>query len=315
MNEQPIPTKLEIHYYLKDNAHAMDAFVYNECEREILILIKEFQSLIFLKDYTIDVEAISEGGIKSRIVLFLKDKQFVLFVLGLIGGVITTKINEDRELNFLEKEKLKLEILKLKKELNQDQANDTLHVSITDIINADAKIAKRKSNYYASLLKDERITKIGASILDAENQIIGEEKIVPRSQFREFVLNTDELESVIVEDAIIEIVSPVLKDRKIKWVGTFEGKNLSFNMEDFHFIKQILKEEVGFKRGTFIECVLEIKRKLNEIGEVKIAGYNVLVVIRSFDHSESFETPQGIEYKRNKENENLLGDDELFTNR
>ena len=202
-------------------------------------------------------------------------------------------------MNLLQKEKLKLEIQKLKKELNQNQANDTLHVSITDIINSDVKIVKRKSNYYASLLKDERITKISTSLLDSENQIIGEEKIVPRSQFREFVLNTDELEPILVEDAIIEIVSPVLKDRRIKWIGTYEGKNLSFNMEDLHFTKQILMEQVQFKRGTYIECVLEIKRKLNEIGEVKIDGYNVLVVIRSFDHSTSFETPQGIEYKKN----------------
>jgi hypothetical protein len=155
------------------------------------------------------------------------------------------------------------------------------------------------------LLKDERITKIGTSVLDSENQIIGEEKFVKRSQFREFVLNTDELESVIVEDAIIEIVSPVLKDRRIKWIGIYEGKNLSFKMEDLHFTKQILMEQVQFKRGTYIECVLEIKKKLNEIGEVKIDGYNVLVVIRSFDHSMSFETPQGIEYKKN----GMIGED------
>jgi hypothetical protein len=305
MSPTQIPTKLEIHYYLKDNVHSMDAFVYNECEHELLILFKEFQSLLSLKEYSIDVEAIAEGGIKSRIVLFIKDKQFVLFALGIIGGVITTKFNEDKELNLLEKEKLKLEIQKLKKELNQNQASDTLHVSITDIINSDIKIVKRKSNYYASLLKDERITKIGTSVLDSENQIIGEEKFVKRSQFREFVLNTDELESVIVEDAIIEIVSPVLKDRRIKWIGIYEGKNLSFKMEDLHFTKQILMEQVQFKRGTYIECVLEIKKKLNEIGEVKIDGYNVLVVIRSFDHSMSFETPQGIEYKKN----GMIGED------
>jgi len=172
-------------------------------------------------------------------------------------------------------------------------------------------LLKENRIYYASLLKDERITKISTSVLDSENQIIGEEKFVARSQFRKFILDTNELESIIVEDAVIEIVSPVLKDRRIKWIGTYEGKNLSFNMEDLHFTKQILMEKVGFKRGTFIECVLEIKRKLNEIGEVKIDGYNVLVVIRSFDHSESFETPQGIEYRANKILEEGRDDDQL----
>jgi len=311
MNTNQIPTKLEIHYYLKDDTHSMDAFVYNECEYEILILIKELQSLLSLKDYTIEVEAITEGGVKSRLIVFIKNKQLMGLVLGIIGTVMASKLLEDKEMKILEKEKIKLEIQKLKKDLNPSSSNDTLHIEISDIINSDIKIAKRKSNYYSSLLKDERITKISTSVLDSENQIIGEEKFVARSQFRKFILDTNELESIIVEDAVIEIVSPVLKDRRIKWIGTYEGKNLSFNMEDLHFTKQILMEKVGFKRGTFIECVLEIKRKLNEIGEVKIDGYNVLVVIRSFDHSESFETPQGIEYKANKILEEGRDDDQL----
>ena len=300
MNERPIPAKLEIHYYLKNDIHTMDAFVFNECEYELLILIKEFQSLLSLKNFTLDVEAISEGGVRSRLVLYFKDKQFVLLALGIIGGVLTTKLTEDRELNLLQKEKLKLEIQKLKNESNQDVSNDTIHVEITDIINSDIKIVKRKSNYYTSLLKDERIVQISTSVLDSEDQIIGDEYVVKRSQFKDFILTTDELESIYVEDAIIEIVSPVLKDKKISWKGIYEGKNLSFTMDDIYYIKQILTEKVGFRRGTSIECVLEIKRKLNEIGEVKIDGYNVLVVIKSFDHSEIFETPQGIEYREKR---------------
>jgi len=275
MNEKKIPIKLEIHYYLIDNIHAMDAFVYNECEHELLILIKELQSLLSLDNYTLDVEAISEGGIRSRLVLFIKDKQFILFALGLIGGVITTKLNEDRELNFLQKEKIKLEIKKLKKELNHDQPNDTINIEITDILNSDIKIVKRKSNYYSNLLKDSRIARVSTSLLDEENNIIGDEHIVERSQFKDYILDTDELESAIVEDAIIEIVSPVLKDNKIKWKGNYNGKRLSFTMDDFDFIRQILTEKVAFKKGTYIQCVLEIKRKLNELGELNIPVYSV----------------------------------------
>jgi len=146
MNANQIPTKLEIHYYLKDDTHSMDAFVYNECEYEILILIKELQSLLSLKDYTIEVEAITEGGVKSRLIVFIKNKQLMGLVLGIIGTVMASKLLEDKEMKILEKEKIKLEIQKLKKDLNPSSANDTLHIEISDIINSDIKIAKRKSN-------------------------------------------------------------------------------------------------------------------------------------------------------------------------
>lgn len=301
MNSQPIPTKLEIHYYLKDDIHTMDAFVYNECEYELLILIKELQSLLAIKNFTLDVEAIAEGGIKTRLILFISDNQFYLSLLTIIGGILTTKISDKSEIKLLEKEKLKLEIKILERQLQKDTSNNAIPLEMADVISSGLKIAKRKSNYYTNLLKDDRIAKISTSILDSDNQIIGEEHIVERSQFNDFILTTDEFDSIIVEDAIIEIVSPVLKDKKISWKGIYEGKPLSFVMDDIEYIQQVITEKVVFMRGTFIECVLETKRKLNEIGEIKVNGYNVLVVIKSFNHSNSFETPQGIGYKEKRE--------------
>lgn len=311
MNDVTLPEKLEIHYYLKDNEHVMNAFVFNECERELLTLIKELTSLLSLQDYSIDIEAISEGGVRDRILIILKNQHLVGFVLGIISTVITGKLADDSELKYLEKEKLKLEIQKLKKEQKVPQVSDTIIVKIADLINTHAKVAKRKSNFYANVLKDNRICQIGATVLDNSNRPIANEKIVKRKYFHDFVLDTNELAPVIIEDATIEILSPVFKNKKRKWIGTFEERSISFAMNDLYFIKQVLEEKVVFKTGTKINCVLRINKKLDEIGEVKISGYDIVVVLRCFDHSQDFETPQGLEYKRSHENRNLFNNDEL----
>ena len=62
---------------------------------------------------------------------------------------------------------------------------------------------------------------------------------------------------------------------------------------------------------TTIECVLNIHRKLDEIGEIVITGYSVETVILKVDGQISEETPQGKRYKYEKKQLESQGD--LFT--
>lgn len=58
MTEQA--NKLELHYYFRDNSHSMNAFVRNQCEKELLAIYKEAITL-FNIDIEIESEAFNEG--------------------------------------------------------------------------------------------------------------------------------------------------------------------------------------------------------------------------------------------------------------
>lgn len=56
--------RFEIHYYLANESHAMDAFVRNKCEAELLAILQEVCSILgaSIKVETIPLE---EGGLKE----------------------------------------------------------------------------------------------------------------------------------------------------------------------------------------------------------------------------------------------------------
>lgn len=56
-------SKLELHYFLQDNAHKMDAIVRNKCEHELLEIVKEITQSLGV-ELTIESEAFIEGGLK-----------------------------------------------------------------------------------------------------------------------------------------------------------------------------------------------------------------------------------------------------------
>jgi len=85
-------------------------------------------------------------------------------------------------------------------------------------------------------------------------------------------------EPIVDENAIIEIVSPILKKGNYKWRGIYKGVPLSFNMKSNEFKTLVQTGKVEFKNGSTINCVLEINRKMNSDGEEIITGYDIISV-------------------------------------
>ncbi len=56
--------KLELHYYLNNESHSMNAFIRNECEKEILIILKEIITNLNIL-IEIESEAYTEGGLRQ----------------------------------------------------------------------------------------------------------------------------------------------------------------------------------------------------------------------------------------------------------
>ena len=140
---------------------------------------------------------------------------------------------------------------------------------------------------------------------------ITDERIVLRNNFRNFIIHSHNLTPITIDDALVEIIAPVLKEGRYKWKGVYENEPISFSMNDKYFNLDVLNEVISFKHGTTIECVLLIHQKLDETGEIQITGHSVSTVIRKIDSGEELETLQGKKYKFNKKQVEAQAD--LFT--
>lgn len=302
-------TKLELHYFFKDDSHTMNAVIRNKCEFELLHLMNEIAD-IFDVHVIIETEAYGEGGLKEIWSFVGKNSNQITIVLLILTLALSRlPVESEDPLEPLKKEEIqlsieekKLKIQKLKQELKQEASVDIEEVidEVIDELNSHIKILKHKSNFYNNLVHYEKITKISAAMLDDNYRKIEKEKTVLRKDFNKFILKTDVLKPEVDDEAVVEIVAPVLKSGNYKWKGIYNKESISFYLKDKDFKTSVLKGGVHFKHGTFIKCVVEMDRKVSSIGEIIISGHSVTTVISKYDDVESIDTPQGKQYLRNK---------------
>lgn len=295
---------LQLHYYLSEYSHSMDAKIYNKVESELLKIFDEVAKVLDL-EISIEIQALEEGGIKA-IYKFLnkkKNKRKIViigtFFAGIIGAiisdVISDRIKSDPEMENLKKQKIELEIQKLKKELSSDKELDfpenkeeeivinkefvdSLAVYISEI----NKVKISKSKFYEFLLKEGKVEKISTQELDNNFKPKSIENFVPRKDFKLFVINQAEIDSEYKYDVELEIVSPVLKRSKLNWRAIYNGEQITFNLKDENFKNLITNKNLQFSNGTKIVCELETKRKMNDDGEILTAGrmvFNITKII------------------------------------
>ena len=301
---------LELHYWFEDESHSMNAFVQNKCEFEFLGIIKEI-ARSFNSEILIETEPLANGGLKSYFKLISKEEGrkatittavFVAFATAILITPITSSISkvtekliervfEDKELKILDKEKLKLEIEKLKEDIEKNK----------QLLNENNLIKKKKSNFYETLEKYPKVNKVSFNIENNSKNTIEEEKIVFRQNFKEYILVNDDLEPIEIDEAIIEIISPVLKKGNYKWMGIYNGESIHFNMKSNQFKTLVQTGEIKFVNGTSINCFLVIRKKIDNEGHEITVGYDVLRVNNYFENDNPIETPEGKHYRQKKE--------------
>lgn len=294
---------LELHYYLPDHKHSMNAVVRNKCEAELLGI---FMEAAYVLGIEVELESLAhaEGGLKDFWKALGKNSNQITILLVIItialSRIPTTNPEHETletELTKLSIDEKKLQIKKLRLELKDSEPGDKTTKSAVEILNKNPKIVVRRSNFYKQLSSYPKVQSIGISALNSSFMPTQEERNVNRKVFSKFILNTHTIKPFIIEDAIIEIISPVLKEGNFKWKGFYENEPLSFTLTDSDFKSQVLREDITFQHGTCIECVLQVNQKLDEVGEVVITGYSVSTVIRKFDDRQSIETDKGRNYK------------------
>lgn len=301
MDTTHIAKKLELHYFFEDRSHSMDAFVRNQCEAELLEIVKTVVSMAGL-DVDIESFAHAEGGLKD-LWSFLSKNHGQITILLLILTLISSRFPPvDKIQKDIQTRKMLLEIRKLENDLGltADQKIPNIE-KIVELAVSDLRIIKRKSNFYSHLLGCSKVSQLSWTRLNEQSDPVDSPKIVNRSDFKDFILTTDELEPVIDENATIEIIAPVLKAGKYKWRGIYKRDSIPFSMRDSSFKTEVLAGGVPFINGTCIDCILVIFRKIDECGIEQVSGYAVEVVTKIHDEKASVETPQGKQYKRKQE--------------
>lgn len=261
-----ITQKFELHYYLKDGSHAMNAFVRNKAEKDFLEVVKRIGELLD-SELKIETEAYQEGGLKELIVI----GGIVLgFLSPSINDIITHYATQDTQTEPLDK-KVKeatlknLELDSKKKELEiEEQINKKL----------DDKLTKKYiSNFYKRIDSYDKVEKIGYKSIEKD----GVEYIVERKDFKSFMLH-DDITISEDDDAMIEIISPVLKEGKYNWRGRYKNEKIDFSMADSKFKQEVIEGKHKFSNGSLINCHLEIKVTFDEFGDEKSRNYRVLQV-------------------------------------
>jgi hypothetical protein len=288
----------------------MDAVVRNENEKELLIIFKEVISSLGL-DIEIESEALAEGGLKNIWKFIGKNSGQLSLIVSVIALIISLVPDGSRELTKLQIESTKLdielkkqELRKLKEEVTSSDAIDSITGVVTqrviNILSEDYKILWHKSNFYRRTNFYLKVDKISTLQLNENNTPVGEEKTVVRNDFNKFIIRSNELPSTFDEEAVIDLISPVLKKGKFQWKGYYKGEIISFKMKDDIFKDSVLNSNVEFSNGVAIKCVLQQDRKIDEVGLIKITQNSVLTVIEVITNQTSEMTPQGEKYIRDK---------------
>lgn len=312
--------KIELHYWFENDSHTMNALTFNKCEKELIGIISEVAKT-FNISIDIEVEPLQEGGLRSWLNITTKkigDENYSqisvkkALIIGCVAALLTTPISstiseicthtinkrfEDEELKIIEKEnaqleneKLKLEIELLKKECNEEVSKMNQNV-----------IKAKRSNYYKSLNNDKKVVKISATIEDTNNQTIGETQTVHKHYFNNYIITNNDLESEVHENAIIELIAPILKRGKYKWLGVFNNEVITFEMRSKEFKTMVQTGQVEFKNGFFIDCLLQINKKMDSEGLEKISSYKVKRINEYTVSDKPIETPEGKSYRKKKE--------------
>ncbi|EJY1910295.1 hypothetical protein OFV21_001629, partial [Campylobacter jejuni] len=218
----------------------------------------------------LESQAREEGGLKENIIICLIGSALCYFAPA-VNNILTFYLTEQ---NKLQNADLKLKDLELKlKELDlklkeEELKNKKTQNEYIKKIEENHKIYRLLSNFYKKVENYEKIKKIGYQFNNSN------ELIIEREQFKSFIIEENK-DIETIEEAEIEIISPVLKEGKYKWRGIYNGEKIDFSMGDSGFKNAVIRQEYNFINGTTINCQLEISKTFDDYGEEIKTSYRV----------------------------------------
>lgn len=298
-------TELQVHYYLSDGSHAMDAFVRNRAEKELISAIQQIAIMLGLP-LKIKTCARKEGSVEDILLLVAScviamEPLFTLFA-PCINDLIRTYFTSRMPQGILDLA-LKVEAVKEKQHINQglELDNEMKRLKLEEAKNRirqvenDASLRKKKSNFYNTIKGSATISSIEMATSSGRTKI-------DRSDFASFIV--DDAKSIDTDDdAEIAIISPVLKEGKDEWKGLYHNERISFSMGDVLFKYEVIAGKYSFSNGFVIKARLTIVTIYDDNGEPKRRHFSVNKVYETKEAqvAEFKERPLGAKKRRQKE--------------
>lgn len=281
---------LQFHYYFRDNSHSINSILRNECEKEIIYIFKEISETLGLQ---LELETLptEEGGFKETWKFLGKNSAQISLIVAIAAIIISRFPTENKELTTLQIENLKLdnelkrkELEKLNLEFLQDdeEINKETVIDSVEIVNKNYKISWRKSNLYKKLNNYQKIDYIDVVRLQ-DDKPVGTPRKVPKNEFSKFILHTDDLPKLELENAKIDVISPAIKRGKFRWKGFYDNNIINFLMNDFDFNNKVINGQIHFSNRYSIEAEMIQERKINQDGNVIVTNSIVSKVNASIE--------------------------------
>ncbi len=301
--------KLELRYSFNEKSNYMDAMIRHRCEKEILTMIRTLADMLDVRLMTYsEPTTVTDGGYREIWAVAGENTRCISVILNMmmqilirptlsVGGQLLAERTEQDEIV------MQREMAKFRRDLKLHAMG--VPPKLVDLLSSSPRFCKFKSNFYEALKGYPKVSKITLRELNENNRSRSGSLEVKRAQFDYFILRTDELPLLVDKNATIEIISPVLKDARYRWKGIYNkgGITIDFYMQDEDFKKQMIDDKIAFSSGMCIDCVLEISRRLSELGEIVNVSYVVTTVIRTRFGKMEIVTPQGKRHLRKLEAE------------
>lgn len=298
--------QVELHYYFSDNSHGFDAIVRNECEKELLNLYHEVAKSLEFK-LLVQSEPPKEGGFVELWKFIGENPNQITLIVSAIALIISRIPVENKKLTQLQIENLKLDNklkkeelreLKLKSKTEKD-IDEELIKKVIELLMIDYKITWRRSNFYRKMAQYKRIYKISTQRL-INDERVGSNREISQNEFYNFILSTDELPKNEIEEAVIDLISPVLKSGNFYWKGFLNNDIVNFQMTDPNFKLMVQHGNIPLNNKVILNTLLVQDRKIDENGEIKIIKNTVPLVIKYTVNGTENITPDGEAYLKRK---------------
>lgn len=298
MPEENLSQKFQVHYYLDDESHSMNAFVRNRAEKDLLEAVKRILELTEIVS-EIETEAYREGGLIETLNIVIPTiGAVVVFLSPAINEILKHHFTKNKFDDAIKEETLKN--LKLDSSIKELDYGEKWQKALEDKI-----VRRHVSNYYTKLNAYEKVDKVGFKNLTART----DELVIPRSKFKDFILQEDK--TVIEDDdAEIEIISPVLKEGTFNWRGTYKKDRIDFSMGDSKFKAEVIKGKHQFANGFVMNCQLQITTIFDEFGDEKRRSYSVRKVYAIKESGSTIYNLRPLGYKKKEK----LNQRRLFEN-
>lgn len=284
---------IQFHYYFNDKSHSINSNLRNECEKEILLIFKEISATLGL-ELELETLPTEAGGFKETWIFLGKNAGQITLIISVATIIISRFPVENKELNKLQIENLKLDNELKRKELDklkldslnsENQVSKETVVDSVELINKNYKVSWHKSNLYRKLNSYPKVNSVELLRLE-QGKPVGSPRTILKNEFSKFILGTDELPKLQLENAKIDVISPAIKRGKFRWKGFYDNAIINFLMNDLTFNEKVLNGAIHFSNRYAIEVTMSQERKIDHEGNIVVTNTIVNKVIASVEGEE-----------------------------